>query len=205
MIVNMEKEKRMVGTYEIKLAIHIGDKEIVYGEDTKPKSSTPYMVATHTINELFEQYDNAEGSKDYLEIMYKFISRVENQIDMLKEARQQVDVFMEPITDELCYPNDPEKSIENKVVALKASSLRPEYRSADYQMVMAICGFGTQGKSRGRAVFTKNLYYGFEERWNREDIQGVVKEELLPEWTKEKLQQMQTQNEEHIVEPDLTM
>ena len=201
----MKQEKRMAGSYEIKLGIHIGDKEIVYGEDTNPKSDAPYIVGDYTRNELFEQYDNVKGSKDYLEIMDLFISRIKNQIDMVKEAQQQVAVSREPITNEHCYPNDLDKSIENMVVALKASSLRPEYRSADNQLVLVTGGFGAYGNSRGRAVYTKTLYDGSESRWNREDIQGVVKEEHIPEWAKEKLQQMQTQNEEHIADPDLNM
>lgn len=39
----MDKEKRMVGDYEITQAIHIGDREIVMGENLNEEH--PYFVA----------------------------------------------------------------------------------------------------------------------------------------------------------------
>ena len=38
----MSKEKRMLGNYEITQSIYIGDKEVVFGVDTKDPH--PFMV-----------------------------------------------------------------------------------------------------------------------------------------------------------------
>ena len=38
----MSKEKRMLGNYEITQSIYIGDKEVVFGVDTK--DTHPFMV-----------------------------------------------------------------------------------------------------------------------------------------------------------------
>jgi hypothetical protein len=107
---------------------------------------------------------------------------------------------LEPITPEQCTPNDYGENIENKVVAIRASCLWPEYRTADSQLVLATGGFGARANSTGRAVFTVNLYFGKESRWNREDILGVVKPEFMPDWAKEKLKQVQVGRKHKIPE-----
>jgi hypothetical protein len=197
----MDNEKRMVDSYEVKNAIHIGDKEIVFGVD-ETKSDYPYIVCDCTRQEPlgFEQFFNAEGSTDYLEMMGVFTARISVQIEAVKEERAKIEIPSEPITAEQCEPNDYGKSIENKVVAIRAACLWPEYRTADNQLVLATGGFGTHANSRGRAVYTVNLYYGKESRWNREDILGIVKPEHMPEWAKEKLKQIQVGRKHKIAE-----
>ena len=86
-------------------------------------------------------------------------------------------------------------SIENNVVAIRADCLRPEYRTADKQLVLITGGFGSHANSRGRAVYTTNLYSGKESRWNREDILGIVKPEYMPDWAKERLKQIQAERQ----------
>jgi len=73
--------------------------------------------------------------------------------------------------------------------------LRPEYRTADKQLVLATGGFGAHANSRGRAVYTVNLYSGKESRWNREDIWGTLKSEYMPDWAKERLKQIQAERQ----------
>jgi len=43
----MGEEKRMVDTYEVKHAIHVGDKEILFALDDT-KTDYPYMVCNCT-------------------------------------------------------------------------------------------------------------------------------------------------------------
>ncbi|GAB7057755.1 hypothetical protein JCM16163A_45040 [Paenibacillus sp. YK5] len=65
--------------------------------------------------------------------------------------------------------------IDNQVVVIRPEWLRPEYRTAVNQLVLALSGFGTFAYSRGRAVYVLNLYTGEEARWNREDFMGSDK------------------------------
>jgi hypothetical protein len=187
----MDEEKRMVGSYEIKHAICIGDKEILFGED-ESKADSPYMACDCTWDNPLgiDCYGNGVGSSDYLEIMTVFLSRIHTQIDAMKAERNNSPTPLQPFTPEHCNPNDYSKSIENKVVVIRASCLRPEYRTAANQLVLATGGFGTYGNARGRAVNTVNLYSGKEARWNRGDIQGVLKPEYMPDWAKERLKQI---------------
>lgn len=79
------------------------------------------------------------------------------------------------------------------MVVIRSERLRPEYRTADKQLVLAVGGFGTAASSRGRAVFTINLYSGKEARWNREDILGPLKATCMPDWAKDRLRSIQAE------------
>jgi hypothetical protein len=201
----MDDEKRMVDTYEIKHAIHVGDKEILFGVDDR-KIDCPYMVCSCTWDNPLgiDQYFNAMGSADYLEMMSEFTDRVTTQLEAVKEERAKITVILKPFTLEHCIRNDCGQDIENKVVVIRLERLRPEYRTADKQLVLVTGGFGAHGNSRGRAVYTTNLYSGKESRWNREDILGVIKPECMPGWAKERLKQIQTERnmKQKKFEPD---
>jgi len=125
--------------------------------------------------------------------MAEFISRVTAQLEALKAERDKITVPLQPFTLEHCTPNDYGESIENKVVVIRAECLRPEYRTADKQFVLATGGFGAHANARGRAVYTVNLYSGREARWNREDILGIVKPECIPDWAKARLHQLEAE------------
>jgi len=187
----MTEEKRMVDTYKVTHAIHVGDREILFAVD-EGKTDCPYMVCYCSWDNPLgiEQFFDAAGSDDYLEMMSEFTDRVQAQLEAVRAERDKITVPLSPFASEHCTPNDYGQSIENKVVVIRAERLRPEYRTADKQLVLAVGGFGAYANARGRAVYTVNLYSGKESRWNREDILGVLKPEYLPDWAKEQLKQI---------------
>lgn len=187
----MTEEKRMVDTYKVTHAIHVGDREILFAVD-EGKTDCPYMVCYCSWDNPLgiEQFFDAAGSDDYLEMMSEFTDRVQAQLEAVRAERDKITVPLSPFALEHCTPNDYGESIENKVVVIRAERLRPEYRTADKQLVLAVGGFGTHANARGRAVYTVNLYSGKEYRWNREDILGVLKTEYMPDWAKEQLKQI---------------
>jgi len=199
----MNEEKRTVDSYTVEHAIHVGDKEIVFATDEN-KTDTPYIVCDC---EWFAplgvyRYFSAEGSIDYLEMMGVFITRVSVQIEAMKEEKVRAGIPLEPVTPDQCEPNDYTKSIENMVVVIRADRLRPEYRTANNQIVLAKSGFGIYGNSRGRAVYTVNLFSGKQDRWNREDVLGILKPEHMPEWAKKRLKEIQARKQEKHKAPE---
>lgn len=190
----MNDEKRMVDTFEVKHSILVGDKEILFGVD-ETKTDFPYLVCDCTWDNSLniEQYFNAAASTDYLEMMMEFINRVHTQLDTVKAEQDKIDVPFKPFTPEHCIPINGSQDLENKVVVIRPERMRPEYRTAVNQLVLATGGFGVCPNSRGRAVFIVNLYSGKESRWNREDILGMPKPEYMPEWAKERLGRIQAE------------
>ena len=55
-------------------------------------------------------------------------------------------------------------------------------------------GFGCSPHAIGRSIRCTCLGDGEHTRWNRSDFIGVLQENLLPEWAKEKLNELTGQN-----------
>ncbi len=75
-----DEEIRKAGTWTITHSLHIGDKEVVFGED-KENAQTPYMCGFCQTNELMRGYSDCIGGDDYLEIMNLFVERINEQIE----------------------------------------------------------------------------------------------------------------------------
>lgn len=189
----MDEEKRMAGSYKVLYNIHIGDREVLFGEN-QGSTNMRYMVCFCDWNNPLgiENFTDAAGSNDYLEMMTEFSDRVRSQIEAVKAERDKITVPLEPFTLELCDQIKSDTELENTVAVIKPESLRPEYRTADKQLVYVTGGFGARGNSRGRAVYTTNLYSEKNSRWNRDDILGVLSLEQMPEWAKKRFNEIET-------------
>ena len=77
----MEDKKRMAGSYEIIQAFHIGDREIVLGEDINAKPEERYMCAYCQQSEIAALYNEVIVSDDYCEAVKLFASRLSKQAE----------------------------------------------------------------------------------------------------------------------------
>lgn len=55
---------------------------------------------------------------------------------------------------------------------------------------LATGGFGCGPSAAGRAVYATCLGDGEQTRWDRSDFIGILKEEHLPDWARERLEQL---------------
>ena len=92
-----------------------------------------------------------------------------------------------------CVGDKHEQDFEGKVVVLSPSILKDSCLCPENQLWIATGGFGSHPYSSGRAVFATCLRDGEKTRWNREDIVGVLDEKHLPDWSREKLQELQVE------------
>ncbi|MEK3871833.1 MULTISPECIES: hypothetical protein [unclassified Paenibacillus] len=94
----MEEIKRMVDNYEVVQAISIGKVEVLLGVD-ETNAERPYMVCTCTRNNSLgvEQFYAIAAGADYLEAMHDFVSRVQWELEDLKEERASVKVPVLPL------------------------------------------------------------------------------------------------------------
>ena len=107
-------------------------------------------------------------------------------VSLYRKAYQKLGLF----GPEHCVGGRAEQDYTGKVLVLSPDTLREQYWGQKYQLLYAQSGFGCKPHSRGRAVFAVSLVDGETARWNREDFVGVLKEELLPEWAREKLAEL---------------
>ena len=88
-----------------------------------------------------------------------------------------------------------EADYEGKLLALKPSTLKDEYKTPDFQLFFATSGFGCDPTKIGTAVYGFFLKDDEHTHFRRSDFIGVVKDECIPEWAQEKLQAMNEPDE----------
>ena len=187
----MDSEKRMIEGYEVKTAIHMGGREIIFAVNND--AVKPYMACNCTWDNplSIEIYDRAAVSADYLEIMTEFLNRASEQVKEIETERAERGITAVPLTAADCTPGSDHAHYENKLIVIKPESMTPAARTADHQLVLATGGFGCNPEARGQAVFCKNLFTGKETRWERYDVAGIIRPDRMPEWAKDKLAALQ--------------
>lgn len=95
-----------------------------------------------------------------------------------------------------CEPEkDGEIDYTGRVLVLKPNILKDEYKTPDYQLFLAEGGFGCAANARGRKVFGQFLMDGEKTHYQRNDFIGAIRDEYLPEWAAEKLDEIQESKE----------
>lgn len=77
-----------------------------------------------------------------------------------------------------------------KVMVLNPKCLKDEYKNPKDQLVFCEHGFGCSPTASGRKVFGKFLSDGEKCQYDRSDFIGELKEEHLPDWVRERVQEM---------------
>ena len=93
-------------------------------------------------------------------------------------------------TQEDCIETGYGMSIANKVIVLKKSSLPEECRTPNEQLHFCKGGNGSNPNPIGRSILAVSLSDGELVRWNRSDVLGILKPELLPDYARLHLSQI---------------
>ena len=191
---DIDQEKRMAGDYEIIHALHIGDREIVLGENPSAPEDERYVCAFCQQHEIFANYTEVMVSDDYPELVKLFGERVAEQAEKTRIALNGPKIQGIPnsaITAEDCEQVSYQEDIRGKVVVIRPEVLRREYRRATHQLKLCTGGFGASPHSRGTACFCIDLYTGKESRYERMDVMGTMEPENLPGWARHGLTAIQ--------------
>lgn len=178
-------EKQMAGDYEIIHAVHIGDKEIVIGENINAPGDERYMCAFCEKNEILGLYSDLWVSDDFCEIAKIYADRLPEQAEktraaLFKPKFQGIDTT--PLTKADCAPISADDNLNGKIVVIKQEVLRQEYRRATNQIMLCTGGFGASPNSRGSACYCVDLYSRTTSRFERQDVMGTLREDQLPKW-----------------------
>ena len=185
------REKRMAGDYVIIHAFHIGDREIVLGENPASKGDDRYMCAFCQNNGLMAGYTEMMVSKDYPELARLFGERIAEQAEKTRidlNGPKIQGIPNAPITADGCEVIGYQHDLRGKIVVIKPEVLRPEYRRATSQLYLCDGGFGASPNSRGTACSCTQLYSGKTSCFQRSDILGIIAPENLPQWAKHYLE-----------------
>lgn len=196
----MSEEKRIAGDYEIIHAMHIGDTEIVVGENPTAAEGHRYMCGFCESNILFTRYDDIMASDDYPEIIGIYGQRVARQAEKTRAELNTPDLLgldNGPVTAKDCTPISYADDLHNKVVVIKPEVLRREYRKATCQIALCDGGFGASPNSRGSACHCVNLYTGKSTRYERSDVLGVLEGNQIPKWAQRGLKRHQQEQQKN--------
>ena len=185
------EEKRMAGNYEVTTAFELCTKEIIIGENKNAAPDERFVVANYENNGIFERYVDALVGGDYAEITKIFAERVKNEAEKVIDEKSKISVDMTPITKDGCQVLKADDSIKNKIVVIRADVFKPEYQISTKQLQLCTGGFGAEPNSRGSACFCTNIYSGKESRFERSDVLGIIEKDDLPDWAKERLDDVQ--------------
>ena len=188
---SVDQEKRMAGDYVIIHAFHIGNREIVLGENPLGVDGERYMCAFCQSNGLMAGYTEVMVSDDYPELARLFGERVAEQAEKTRidlNGPKIQGILNAPITTEVCEVIGYQHDLQGKIVVIKQEVLRPEYRRATSQLQLCTGGFGASPNSRGTACYCTELYSGKTSCFQRSDILGTIAPENLPKWAKHYLE-----------------
>ena len=91
------------------------------------------------------------------------------------------------LSAEHCLPDSAYANFTGKLIVVKASELKSEYRTADSQLVLCSHGNGARPNAIGTSVFGKELLSGESVCYGRHQIEGVANPQKMPDWAVEKM------------------
>ena len=82
------------------------------------------------------------------------------------------------------------QDLTGKGLVMSPFTLKESYWAQENQLWLATGGFGCSPTAAGRAVYATCLGDGEHTRWDRGDFIGILREEHLPDWARESLEQI---------------
>ena len=113
-------------------------------------------------------------------------------INQTRQAYQALGLF----GPEHCAGSRHEQDYKGKVLVLSPDTLRETCWTPRDQLWLAEGGFGCSPHARGQAVYATCLGDGEKTRWNRSDFAGVLDGQYLPDWAREKLEELRGSQQE---------
>ncbi len=116
-------------------------------------------------------------------------------VDLARQAWHELGLY----DHSHCIDGEP-ADFTGKVLAVSPHWLKDQYKKPEYQLFYAESGFGCSPKASGRKVFGQFLYDGEQTNLDRSDFIGILKEEHLPDWAREKLDEIQGESQASAME-----
>lgn len=184
------RETRTADGYKIISALEIGGVRVLLTDN--PDSPGGYAVRDYSRSNDFgiEECTYRAVYDNYLDAVFRFNNSVMVQVEALQAERKErrangVEPYTLTVSD--CVPGGLDEDLTGKLIVIKPDVLAAEYRNCDYQLKIALNGFGCSPNARGTAVFCEDVYTGKTSRFERYDAVGVLDPARTPEWARAKL------------------
>ena len=171
-------------------------------------------VLANTVKEHFEdgrfRPENKEWAKniyipkDSHNVEFAVSSHPEIVNGLITDYRQYLAEVLHQYTVKDCLPESAHANYEDQLLILNPFLLNDDYKHGDYQLFYARSGNGCDESNLGRKVFGVFLKDGERTHFLRDDFLGIADESKIPDWAKERLDQLKNWHEHVSNQPVLT-
>ena len=155
-------------------------------QELQKSVSCKHLICDETYQWGRKTYVPEDGKYNHYYEVDTAAGLLESFIRQTREARQALGLF----GPEHCAGDPWEQDYTGKVLVLSPDALKESCWDPHNQLWLGESGFGCAPHARGQAVFATCLGDGEEARWNRSDFAGVLDERHLPDWAREKLEEL---------------
>ena len=142
--------------------------------------------------EWAKRFNIPDTGRNYEFAMKSHSCLVDGAADDIRKMYAELNLF----SGEHIVRSDEPQDYTNKLLILRETSLKEEYRTPENQLFFAEGGFGCSPEKIGRKVFGQFLSDGEKTHLSRQDFLGVIADENIPDWAREKLAEMSEDNEQ---------
>ena len=114
-------------------------------------------------------------------------------VDIMARQLQEMYAQLGLFDSRHMIPDSVYSDYAGKLLIIRDTTLKEEYRTPENQLFFAQSGFGCDSTKIGRKVFGIFLSDGEETHFDRSDFIGIIADEYIPEWAKEKMEQITDQ------------
>ena len=114
-------------------------------------------------------------------------------VDMITENVREMYAQLGLFSSEHIIPDSNHDNFEGKLLIIRDTVLKEECRTPENQLFLAQSGSGCDPSKVGRKVFGTFLSDGEYTHFDRSDFVGIIADEYIPEWAKEKMEQIAEQ------------
>lgn len=171
-------------------------------------------VLANTVKEHFEdgrfRPENKEWAKniyipkDSHNVEFAVSSHPEIVNGLITDYRQYLADVLHQYTVKDCLPESAHANYEDQLLILNPFLLNDDYKHGDFQLFYARTGNGCDESNLGRKVFGVFLKDGERTHFLRDDFLGIADESKIPDWAKERLDQLKNWHEHVSNQPVLT-
>lgn len=199
----MENDKKIISLNDIEYEIL--KEDIVGGNNfymavmvgLEKNDKPEYITGTidKTLAAAGREYYSINGKiDDYMEVAEYYYGTLMRELQQIRENEPK-DISSTVLSSSDCNSIHDYTTLAGKLVVLDADVLYPEFQNSMHQLYLAVGGFGCNPKGSGNAIFAENLYTGESCRIERYEVIGVIKQDKLPQWAKDKLEEKVSQKE----------
>jgi hypothetical protein len=179
------------GEYTPVLTTNLASWQVTLAENME--KSHPYLVEKRREPDIGIPNDTyfCGVTTDYLEAITEFSNHLQTCVDVARSNREAMksvhNVDYQAINAADCIQDSRNADYTGQLLVIKASELKPEFRTADSQLVLCTHGNGARYNAKGTSIFGKELFSGNSVCYGRHQIEGIANPKKLPKWVNDKM------------------